>query len=125
MGLIRKSLFVISIILITLPLLSIFSSISLVPQEPNLGFISNNIISVIIGFILLILIFLSWNKERKMMKRINTRKSFGNKLQQIPSHALRRAEAQEKARRRAQEAEAIRKNYAMQMKAVSKKYETA
>lgn len=66
MGLLRKLMFVASLILIAIPLFSWFSIFSLTPQGSFFGF-DYNIWSIAIGIILLIFAFLSWRSAKIRM----------------------------------------------------------
>ncbi len=118
MGAFRKLFFVLGVVLIVLPILPLFSSLSLIPQSPSLGIISNDILSFVVGVIILILAFLSWRRERKRMMMLGGRfvgpRGPGD-AQLMPGMARALEE------RRQMEQEALRRNYAMQMKAVDKR----
>jgi hypothetical protein len=63
MGLFRKLLFFLGLILIALP----FLPFHLVPEGSIVGIdlLNNNVLLVVIGILLLILVFWSWKSERK------------------------------------------------------------
>ncbi len=118
----RKLFFVLGIVLIALPLLSIFLSLDVLPQNPNIGFVSNDILSFAVGALLVIFSFLSWNRERKR------RMLFGGPFRgpRGPGDAqLMPSMAQALEERRRREQEAIRRGYAMQMRAVDKRFGVA
>ena len=63
MGMFRKLLFVLGVILIALP----FLPLNLIPAGSLVGIdvLDNNILSIALGIFLVILAFWSWNRERK------------------------------------------------------------
>jgi hypothetical protein len=65
MGMFRKFLFVLGLFLIALP----FLPFNIIPQGSLVGFdiLSNNILSIAAGVLLIILAFLSWRRERRML----------------------------------------------------------
>jgi len=65
MGLLRKLLFVIGLLLIVLP----FLPFNIIPAGSLVGISSldNTILSVVIGVLLLLLVFWSWKRERKRL----------------------------------------------------------
>lgn len=120
MGGFRKFLFFIGIILFVLPILSFLSILDLIPLDPNLGFLNNDVLSLIIGVILLSFVFLSWKKEKRMMSGRSFKGPRGpGDAQFMPGMA------RELEKRRQREAEMIRRNAVMQMKAIDKRYGTA
>ena len=63
MGLLRRIFFVIGIVLVALP----FLPFSLIPEDSILGFVSNDILSIALGILVLIFAFLSWRASRRRM----------------------------------------------------------
>jgi len=117
MGLFRRLVFVIGIVLIALPILPFFTSLNLIPKEPNIGLVNNDTLSFVIGIVLLILVYMSWKRERKIM--------FGGRFlgPRGPGDAqLMPGMAKILEERRRREQEALKRGYVMQMKAIDKRY---
>ncbi len=66
MGLLRRLFGFIGVVLIALP----FLPLDLLPQETLVEFISNDVLSIVAGILVLVLVFMSWNRERKMRRML-------------------------------------------------------
>ena len=70
MGMFRKLLFIIGLLLIALPFSPLFLPFDIIPQGSLVGIniLSNDILSIILGVVLVIIAFWSWNRERKFYR---------------------------------------------------------